>query len=609
MPHRKHQSSTSTTAPEIALQPTTLIELLRRRAHHQPDRRAYTFLSDGEAAGPSLTYAGMQRQARAIGAMLQSCAARGERALLLYPPGLEFVSAFFACVSSGVIAVPVPLSRNNKSLNQRIYAIIKDALPTVALTTSQILSTVGKLRKTAPGLESIRWLSTDDVSSSLADEWQDPQVSEDELVLLQYTSGSTATPKGVMISHRNILHNCAEIDLGCEHTPASVGVTWLPHFHDMGLVYGIIQPLRDGFPCYIMPPVYFLQRPLRWLEAISRYRATHSTAPNFAYDLCVSKIRPEQRAGLDLSHWRFAGVGAEPVRKRTLDRFHEAFAPSGFRAQALCPAYGLAEATLKVSAAHVRDSLVAATFEAAALEQGRVVEASEDDRHARTLVGCGRPTPGLRVVIVRPETSTQCEGNEVGEIWVSSASLAQGYWNRPDETERSFCSYLADSREGPFFRTGDLGFFKDGELFITGRLKDMMIIAGRNLYPQDVEQTIEECHPALRPVGCAAFSVEVDGEERLVIVAEVEPRYRPAPDTETHHHQNETKHRPQVDAGSLIRAVRKVVAEEHDAQAYAVVLLKPGSLPKTSSGKVQRHACRMSFQAGSLEIWGAQDAH
>ena len=602
---------------------TTLIELLSRRAHHEPDRRAYTFLSDGEVEGASLTYAEMERRGRAIAALLQSCATRGDRALLLYPPGLEFICAFFGCVFSGIIAVPVPLPRSNQSLNQRISSIIKDSSPTVALTTSRTLSTLGKVDQTAPQWGSIRWFSTDDIAEDLGNEWQDPGVGGNELAMLQYTSGSTATPKGVMTSHQNILHNCAEIDRGCEHTPASVGVTWLPHFHDMGLIYGIIQPLYNGFPCFILPPMYVLQRPFRWLEAISRYRGTHSTAPNFAYDLCVSKVFPDRRPTLDLSHWRFAGVGAEPVRKQTLDRFSEAFAPSGFREQALCPAYGMAETTLKISASHVGESLVFGTFEAAALAQGRIVNASEDDRSAQTLVGCGSPAPGVRVVIVDPESSTQCAPDRVGEIWLSSASVAQGYWNRPVETEWAFRAYLADSGEGPFLRTGDLGFVRDGELFITGRLKDLIIVAGRNLYPQDVERSIEECHPALRRSCSAAFSVEVNAEERLVIVAEVEPRYRPDPGIGTDNH-NETEpqgtpatdhqgdgrpdrypgHRPSVDAGLLIRAVRKVVAEEYEAQAYAVLLLKPGSLPKTSSGKVQRHVCRNRFQAGNLELWG-----
>jgi acyl-CoA synthetase (AMP-forming)/AMP-acid ligase II len=581
------------------LKPSTLIELLRRRAHSQPERRAYTFLSDGESAGPSLTYAELERQARAIGALLQSCVASGERALLLYPPGLEFISAFFGSVYSGIIAVPAPLPRNNKTLNHRLAAIVNDAQPTTVLTTSQILATLEKLYRPAPHLQSIRWLSTDDVSAERAGEWRDPGARGDSLVLLQYTSGSTATPKGVMVSHQNVLHNCAELDIGCEHTPESVSVTWLPHFHDMGLIYGLMQPLHNGFPCYILPPMYFLQRPLRWLQAMSSYRATHCTAPNFAYDLCVSKIKPEQRATLDLSHWRVAGVGAEPVRKRTLDRFIEAFAPSGFRAKTFCPAYGLAETTLMVSASHAKELPLFDTFEVAALEQGRVIKATEENGNAQTLVGCGRPAPGTQVVIVRPETSTRCAHGEVGEVWVSSASVAQGYWNRPEETEQAFRAYLSESLEGPFFRTGDLGFFHDGELFITGRLKDLIIIAGRNLYPQDIERTVEECHPALRPTACAAFSVEVDGQEQLVVLAEVEPRYKQAGGSQ----DLKSDRHPLIEGESLLREIRKAVAEEHDAYAYAVMLLKAGSLPKTSSGKVQRHACRNSFQAGSLEVW------
>ncbi len=343
--------------------------------------------------------------------------------------------------------------------------------------------------------------------------------------------------------------------------------------------------MYTGFPCFLMQPVSFLQRPIRWLQAISRYKATHSGAPNFAYHLCVRRITTEQRLSLDLSSWRSAYNGAEPVSKNTLEQFAEAFAACGFRPNVSYPCYGLAEATLIVSGGFVKKKPVFCTVQAVALERNRVVEASEHQENVRTLVGCGRAMLDTKIVIVHPESLTQCWPDDVGEIWVSGPSVAQGYWNRPEETEHTFRAYLADTGEGPFLRTGDLGFIKDGELFVTGRLKDLIIIGGCNHYPQDIELTVEQSHPALR-TGCGAvFSIDVDGEERLVVVQEVERRY----------YRN-------LDIDEVVGAIRQAVAENHELRVSAVALVKPWSIPKTSSGKIQRHACRTRFLAGSLDV-------
>ncbi len=581
---------------------STLVEALRWRALQQPEQPIYTHLIDGETEGTQLTYATLDCQARAIGAMLQSCSAGGERALLLYPTGLEFIAAFFGCLYAGVIAVPLPPpnpAQPQRTL-PRLRAITNDAQPSVALTTSSILSKIGGLFTETPDLQTIRWLATDRVASRLASQWEEPAVTSDTRALLQYTSGSTTAPRGVMVSHGNLLHNSANISQALEITADTVSVTWLPVFHDMGLTNGIVQPVYGGRQCILMPPQSFLQRPVRWLQAISRYKATVSGGPNFAYELCVRRITPEQRETLDLSSWHAAYSGAEPVRADTLKRFAATFASCGFRPSFFYPCYGLAEATLMVSGGLLEDEPVRCTTQAAALEHNRVVESSDRQHNVTTVVGCGRAMPDTKIVIVHPESLTPCAADAVGEIWVSGPTVAQGYWNRPEETQCTFAACLADTGEGPFLRTGDLGFLKDGELFVTGRLKDLIIIAGRNLYPHDIELTVEQGHPAIRPGCCAAFSVEVADEERMIVVAEVERRYQ----LERHGLNGASRPlsngRP-LDVEEVTRAIRRAVAEEHDVRVHTVVLLRAGSIAKTPSGKVQRGACKARFLSGTLE--------
>jgi len=587
---------------------STLVEILRWRALQQPELRAYTYLIDGEAEGDNLTYEALDRQARSIGALLQSHRAGGERALLLYPAGLEFIAAFFGCLYAGVIAVPLPPPNPAQSLRTlpRLRAIIRDAQPSVVLTTSAILSNTESLFTQAPELQQMRWLATDKVTGSLAQQWRDPAVTGDTRALLQYTSGSTAEPKGVVISHGNLLHNSAYINRLFALIPESVTVTWLPAFHDMGLTNGIIQPVYKGRPCYLMPPVSFLMRPIRWLQAISRYQATISGGPNFAYDLCIRRITPEQRETLNLSSWDVAYNGAEPVRADTIKRFAATFASCGFRPNAFHPCYGLAEATLLVSGGSLKDEMFR-TVQVAALEQNRVAEASDQQQNVRTLVGSGHAMLDTKIVIVHPESLTACASDEVGEIWVSGPSVTQGYWNHPEETERTCRAYLKDTGEGPYLRTGDLGFSKDGELFVTGRLKDLIIISGRKLYPHDIELTVELSHPALRPACCAAFSVDGSSEEQLIIAAEIEPRYQPAvvkaPVGEARSRPNG---RAPLDVAAVVRAIRRTVAEEHGVRVHTVVLLPAGRVPKTTSGKVQRHACQASFLKGTLEKFGGE---
>jgi acyl-CoA synthetase (AMP-forming)/AMP-acid ligase II/acyl carrier protein len=575
-------------SPAVGVKPRTLVGLLGWRAQSEPERVAYRFLSEGGAQEERVTYGELDGRARAVAAALQGMRAEGERAMLLYPPGLDYVTAFWGCLYAGVIAVPAYPPHANRG--QRLESIAADAQAALALTTGRILERAASRPGPEDGLRRLRWLATDGLAPDSREGWREPaSLDEGGLAYLQYTSGSTSAPKGVMVTHANVLHNSAYIHQGFEHTPESVSLSWLPHFHDMGLLDGIIQPLYGGFPGLLMSPAAFLQRPLTWLEAVSLHRVTHSGGPNFAYDLCARRVGPGQRATLDLSSWRVAYNGAEPVRGETLERFAEAFADCGFRRESFYPAYGLAEATLKVSGGRPDSAPVVLTVRGRALEENRVVEASGDEDDARRLVGCGRATSPTEARVVRPESLTECDADEVGEIWVSGPGVAAGYWRRPSETEQTFQARLSETGAGPFLRTGDLGFVRSGELFITGRLKDLIIIRGRNHYPQDIEATAARSHPSLPANACAAFAVEMDGEERLVVAQEVEARRT-------------------ADWQSVVECVRGAVTEEFEIQPAAVLLLKPGSIPKTSSGKVRRADSRAMFLRREWDVvaeWSA----
>lgn len=565
---------------------STLIDLLFWRAVNSSEQYAYTFLENGQTETARLTYGELDRQARAIAAQLQSLKATGERALLLYPPGLQFIAAFFGCLYAGVVAIPAPLpdpARLKRTL-PRLVAIAKDAEATLVLTTSRNYAQLKEASSQfAVEFKTMHWLDTENIPSQLAQEWQQPKVNEDTLAYLQYTSGSTSTPKGVMITHSNLMHHSAYINQAWGYTPDSIATTWMPSFHDYGLVDGLIQPLYAGIQCYVMSPLAFIKRPICWLQTISRYKATHSQGTNFAYEHCLRQITPEQRALLDLSSWRTASNGAEPIRKHTVESFIETFKLCGFRPEAFYPSYGLAEATLLVSTKRHTDIPLICTVNAEALEKNRIVEVQHQQK-VKTVVSCGFPVGEMKVAIAHPETLTECAPMEVGEICVSDQSVALGYWKKPEETKSTFHAYLADTKEGPFLRTGDLGFFKDGELFVTGRIKDAIVIRGSNHYPQDIELTVEQSHPALRNGYGAAFAIDVNDEEKLVVVQEVERRYL-----------------GKLNVEEVVGNIREAIALQHELQAYAVVLVKTGSIPKTSSGKIQRHACRTKFLNGTLD--------
>ncbi|MEM7049900.1 MAG: amino acid adenylation domain-containing protein [Acidobacteriota bacterium] len=558
---------------------SSLVDLLTERARELPEQRAYTFLDDAGEAEATLTFGDLDRRARAIASALQAAGLGGQRAMLLYAPGIEFVAAFFGCLYAGVVAVPGYPPRSRRSL-PRLMTVAQDARAAVALTTAGLKAKFTALAGDLPDLAAIHWLATDEVPLAAAESWRQPSVEASTLAFLQYTSGSTSAPKGVMVSHGNLLHNEELIRRAFDQSRESVICGWLPLYHDMGLIGNVLQPLYVGAPCYLLSPFAFLQRPRLWLEVIGRYGATTSGGPNFAYDLCVRKIPPAERAGLDLTSWRVAFNGAEPVRAGTLERFATAFADCGFDRRAFLPCYGLAEGTLFVTGEPVAEAPRVRPFEAEALEQGQAIEAPG----GRDLVASGVVAGDQRIAIVDPATGQPRAAGEVGEIWLAGPSVTGGYWRRPEATAECFGARLAGEPEASYLRTGDLGFSDGERLFVTGRLKDLIILRGRNHYPQDIELTVEGSHRALRP-GCgAAVAHTVEGEERLVVLQEVERSAR------------------QVEPAEVFAAVRRAVVEVHQVEPALVVLLKAGSIPKTSSGKVQRRLSRRRWLKGEVEV-------
>ncbi len=566
----------------------TLVEVLRDRAEIKGSQLLYRFLATGEVDGPTqeLTYAELDVRARAIGAFLLAQGMEGERLILLHPAGLEFIAAFMGCQYAGAVAVPVyppDLMRLDLAL-ERLRRIAADAGARGVLTTRSMLLETSEALSTAEGLGDLAWWSTDDVDSGLAGQWEMPELSGGSLSFLQYTSGSTGQPKGVVIRHANLIYNERMVQAGFRADEDSDFVSWLPLSHDMGLIAMVLNPLYSGSSCTLMAPQAFARKPTRWLRAIAHFGAAITAAPNFAYELCARRVRPRDCEDLDLRGWRVAANGAEPVRAHTIDRFCEALAPSGFRRESFFPAYGLAEATVFVSGGPVDAPPATAKWRISDLELGRVEPATEEDgeRETRSLVSCGRSWLDQEILIVDPETRTRCAPDRVGEIWVRGANVAGGYWRRPEESAAVFGARLADTGEGPFLRTGDLGFLWGDELVITGRLKDLIILRGRNLDPQEIEATAEGSHRAVCRAGCAAFSIDVDDEEQLAIACEVLPsRGEPA---------------------EVAAAIRRAVFERYEVRPHTVALVERRALPKTTSGKVQRRASRALFLSGELAL-------
>jgi amino acid adenylation domain-containing protein len=535
-----------------------LVDALRRHAQRQPRRDAYVFLDDEGREEGRLTYEELDRRARATAVRLQEMGSEGQRALLLYPPNGEYLAAFMGCLYAKVLPVPAHPPKGRRRA-VRLASMMTDAGLELVLQPS-----AGGLSRDVVFPPGTRTMDTADIDPRVADRWRAPRLEADDIAFLQYTSGSTSTPRGVMVSHGNLVHNQRLLQASLQNTAESVIVTWLPLYHDMGLIGNVLQSLFLGATCVLMSPMSFLQRPALWLQAITRYRGTTSGGPNFAYDLCTRRITTAEKEALDLSSWNAAFNGAEPVRSDTLVRFSEAFAGAGFRPGAFFPCYGLAEATLFVSGGPLAGASGPRDLRLR-VEQGRV--------------GCG-VAGDQKVLVVDAETARPCPDGRIGELWIQGPSVAKGYWRNPELTREVFGARTADG-DGPYLRTGDLGFRHDGELFIAGRLKDLIIIRGVNHYPQDIEATVQDAHPALR-AGCGAvFAVDAAGEERVVVVQEVERAYRDALEP-------------------LIETIRAAVAETHQVELHAVCLVGPGAVPKTSSGKVQRRACRASFLGGEV---------
>lgn len=573
----------------------TLTDHFRRIFDEFPEGRIFRFLAEGEGDPISVTNSEMETQVRAIAATLQERFPPGERALIVCPPGLDYAAAFLACLYSGVIAVPVypPDPAFLKRTLSRLIGIIEDARPAVVLAPASITSMAGRFAEVAPALGELSWLSVDEIDGHAADAWRRPDGSAADIAFLQYTSGSTSRPKGVMVGHGNLVHNlrCINRVFGVGEGRQDHMVTWLPPYHDMGLIAGVLAPLFGGYPVTIMSPFSFLKRPVRWLRAITDQGGTLSGAPNFAYDLCVAKTTERDRRELDLSGWKVAFSGAEPIRLGSLERFAEAFEVSGFRMTSFLPSYGLAEGTLAVSSGDWRARPVRRDVSAEALTGGDVIE-PEPEETARPLIGCGRSIEDQQVAIVDPLTRLRLPDGRVGEIWVSGPSVARGYWERPELSEEVFRARIADTGEGPFLRTGDLGFLDDGELYVTGRSKDVIIIAGRNHYPQDIELAVEKTDPALQPHAGVAGSREIGDEERLVVVQEIAGR--PA----------------KAETDRIISAIRATLARDFGLEAHIIALVGRGQVPKTSSGKLQRAACLDAFFDGALRCvatWSAAD--
>lgn len=564
--------------------PSLLTDVLRLRAREQAAQRAYVFLDKRGREVEHLTYGELERSARALAAVLVAGGARGERVVLLYPPGLAFVAAFFGCLYAGAVAVPAAAPAAGRGMT-RLRAIVEDARPRAVLGPGSTLKSAAEQLATVPGAAGLQWLASDAVDPKAGDDYLLPALGGEAIALIQYTSGSTSTPKGVVVRHRNLCHNLDAIDAIQRNDARSVGCCWLPSFHDMGLIEGVLQPLLRGYPTYLLSPLSFLQRPLLWLQTITRYRVTNSGGPDFAFDLCARKVTAAERQELDLDSWRMAYNGSEPIRRETLERFCEAFGPCGFRRRTFYPVYGLAEATLMVSGGDPADEPRWWEADPTALARHRLAPAQET---GRTVVGCGPVRFGIEVAIVDPATRRRCAPDAVGEIWVRGPSVTAGYWNRPAATRETFEARLAaDEASGPWLRTGDLGFFADGELFVAGRLKELIIVGGRNHYPQDIERTVEMALPALPPGAAAAFGVEVEDVERVVVLIEGRALARSKPGSE--------------DAvQALVETVRRAVAAEHALQVYDVVLLGRDRLPKTSSGKLQRHRCRQRYLDGDF---------
>lgn len=590
---------------ESRFEPTTLVELCRYRASREPDRRMFAFLENGLEESDSLTLAQLDARAWAIAALLSRHAPPGARAVLSYPPGLDFVSAFFGCLYAGLIAVPAPpvLRVGVDDRYTRFRAIVNSCQPDLLLSNGSRLSRVDALLKDMSTPRRPTSVATDEIGETDVYGWNAPHIDPDTMAYLQYTSGTTGPPRGVGLTHGNVLHNLSLIlangsratDDFDRQPPA---VSWLPVFHDMGLITGVLQPLYVGYDAALMPPTAFAQQPVNWLRAISDRRAGISSAPGFGYELCLRRVSEQQLRSLDFSGWKIAVVGDEPVRAEMIDQFSAMLAPFGFRREAFFPSYGIAESTVMLSGGPVEPEPVIRRFDAVALAKGKVQRAGRDDE-ARRLVGLGQLHPSMTIAVVDPVTGEPCAPDETGEILASGPSIGAAYWNAPEETASTFNATVRGHKGRWFLRTGSLGFVDGGQLFVTCRVDDLIVVEGMQHYPYDIEATAGGSHAAIREGCCCAFTVEDGGRTRLVVLAEINSRFRivaagPAPDARS-------GARATLAADEVEEAVREAVFAGHGLRTDEVLLVKAGSLPFTTSGKLQRSRCRSRYRARVFE--------
>jgi acyl-CoA synthetase (AMP-forming)/AMP-acid ligase II/acyl carrier protein len=571
----------------------TIIGSMIEHAGSKPDEIAFRYLTDLDQAPQELSFKGLWQDAQAIASYLSRIAEVGDRIMLFFPPGLAYVKAFYGCLIAGMVAVPLyPPRRNVKS--DRIMKVAQSCQSTVALTTLSELTVVKGTwdEQNAINLP-LNFHTTDHISYQDADLAELPQVDPAAAAFLQYTSGSTGTPKGVVITHANIIGNVRHLSLMSSGNPDDVFVNWLPLFHDLGLITAVLWPVYLGAPSNLMAPATFVREPVLWLKAISRYRGSMCGSPNFAYDLCSAKVAEADLAGLDLSSWRVAYNAAEPVRADTLDNFVARFGPCGFRAEAFYPGFGMAEATVFITGGEARLKPTILSVNKVALAAGQLELMDASDPLATRIVSCGTASEPHQVRVVDPDSACSLPEGRVGEIWFSGPSVSPGYWQLDELNAVTFHQNIVGETRSPgFLRTGDLGVMWQGELYVAGRIKDLIIVRGRNYYPQDIEASAGLAHKAIRQAAVAAFSVTEGGHEHLVVVAEIEREcFR------------------SMNADEVISAIRQQVMLDFDVSVDRVVLLKPYKIPLTSSGKIQRKQTREMLQSGELDVLAQSDIH
>lgn len=568
----------------------SLIDVLAIQAEINPHKTVFRVVKKNEET-ETITYGRLHQRATQLASYFKKRNLSGERALLLYNSSIEYIESFFGCLYAEVISIPLfPLSSRNSQSTERVESIIKDAQPKIRLENSQSISRAKE--SMLSGVESINidLLSLDDNNN-----WIKPDLSASSTAYLQYTSGSTSAPKGVVVTHENLLHNLELLKNFFDLNEDSVIASWLPFHHDMGLIGIVLQTVYVGATCVIMPPEDFIQRPIRWLQMISKYKATYSGAPNFAYDLCVKNTTQEQLESLDLRSWQIAFNGSEPVRSSTIEQFSDKFSPVGFKAESFYPGYGLAENTLGVTAKKTNLMPRKVKIDVKAMQEQRVSLSLSQGTDAKWVVSCGQLPKEQEVIIVNPDNYRKCFDDEIGEIWIKGKSVAKGYWKNKRFTANNFNAYLSDSMDGPYLRTGDLGFVLHNELYISGRLDDLIILHGQNYYPQDIEYTVENSHSLISDGKIAAFKITKGGKEGVVIVAELDRTFR--------HTKNIQNNQETRDVIELKKIVKNNIVRQYQIHVHDIAFLLPGGVPVTTSNKIQRKKTKEQYLNNQLKLW------